>query len=86
MCIGICNILRPKNTPVQTSKYLVLPSTLKCSKQIKVITRVRDKILKSKEQKTIQPTKGGHKMVTCQNYVSLFYRQITSCPSDGGIS
>ena len=49
-------------------------------------TRVRDKILKSKEQKTIQPTKGGHKMVTYQNYVSLFYCQITSCPSDGGIS
>ena len=52
----------------------------------KQITRVRDNILKSKEQKNIQPTKGGHKMVTCQNYVSLFYRQITSCPSDGGIS
>lgn len=51
-----------------------------------VITRVRDNILKSKEQKTIQPTKGGHKMVTYQNYVSLFYCQITSCPSDGGIS
>ena len=51
-----------------------------------LITRVRDNILKSKEQKNIQPTKGGHKMVTCQNYVSLFYRQITSCPSDGGIS
>ena len=51
-----------------------------------VVTRVRDNILKSKEQKNIQPTKGGHKMVTCQNYVSLFYRQITSCPSDGGIS
>lgn len=51
-----------------------------------VWTRVRDNILKSKEQKNIQPTKGGHKMVTCQNYVSLFYRQITSCPSDGGIS
>ena len=50
------------------------------------ITRVRDNILKSKEQKNIQPTKGGHKMVTCQNYVSLFYCQITSCPSDGGIS
>ena len=50
------------------------------------LTRVRDNILKSKEQKNIQPTKGGHKMVTCQNYVSLFYRQITSCPSDGGIS
>ena len=50
------------------------------------ITRVRDNILKSKERKNIQPTKGGHKMVTCQNYVSLFYRQITSCPSDGGIS
>ena len=49
-------------------------------------TRVRDNILKSKEQKNIQPTKGGHKMVTCQNYVSLFYCQITSCPSDGGIS
>lgn len=49
-------------------------------------TRVRDNILKSKEQKTIQPTKGGHKMVTYQNYVSLFYCQITSCPSDGGIS
>lgn len=53
---------------------------------INEITRVRDNILKSKEQKNIQPTKGGHKMVTCQNYVSLFYRQITSCPSDGGIS
>lgn len=52
----------------------------------RLITRVRDNILKSKEQKNIQPTKGGHKMVTCQNYVSLFYRQITSCPSDGGIS
>ena len=52
----------------------------------KVVTRVRDNILKSKEQKNIQPTKGGHKMVTCQNYVSLFYCQITSCPSDGGIS
>ena len=52
----------------------------------RVITRVRDNILKSKEQKNIQPTKGGHKMVTCQNYVSLFYCQITSCPSDGGIS
>ena len=51
-----------------------------------ILTRVRDNILKSKEQKNIQPTKGGHKMVTCQNYVSLFYRQITSCPSDGGIS
>ena len=51
-----------------------------------LFTRVRDNILKSKEQKNIQPTKGGHKMVTCQNYVSLFYCQITSCPSDGGIS
>ena len=51
-----------------------------------LLTRVRDNILKSKEQKNIQPTKGGHKMVTCQNYVSLFYCQITSCPSDGGIS
>ena len=50
------------------------------------ITRVRDNILKGKEQKTIQPTKGGHKMVTYQNYVSLFYCQITSCPSDGRIS
>lgn len=53
---------------------------------VTLVTRVRDNILKSKEQKNIQPTKGGHKMVTCQNYVSLFYRQITSCPSDGGIS
>ena len=51
-----------------------------------LLTRVRDNIQKSKEQKNIQPTKGGHKMVTCQNYVSLFYCQITSCPSDGGIS
>ena len=55
-------------------------------KEYALLTRVRDNILKSKEQKNIQPTKGGHKMVTCQNYVSLFYRQITSCPSDGGIS
>ena len=55
-------------------------------KKILLSTRVRDNILKSKEQKNIQPTKGGHKMVTCQNYVSLFYCQITSCPSDGGIS
>ena len=55
-------------------------------KDVTIVTRVRDNILKSKEQKNIQPTKGGHKMVTCQNYVSLFYRQITSCPSDGGIS
>ena len=54
--------------------------------QDKYKTRVRDNIQKSKEQKNIQPTKGGHKMVTCQNYVSLFYCQITSCPSDGGIS
>ena len=54
--------------------------------QDKYNTRVRDNIQKSKEQKNIQPTKGGHKMVTCQNYVSLFYCQITSCPSDGGIS
>ena len=59
-------------------------SVLKIQKDL--CTRVRDNILKSKEQKNIQPTKGGHKMVTCQNYVSLFYRQITSCPSDGGIS
>ena len=51
-----------------------------------LLTRVRDNILKSKEQKNIQPTNGGHKMVTCQNYVSLFYSQITSCPSEGGIS
>ena len=51
-----------------------------------IVTRVRDNILKSKEQKNIQPTKGGHKMVTCKNYVSLFYCQITSCPSDVGIS
>ena len=55
-------------------------------KKINIKTRVRDNILKSKEQKTIQPIKGGHKMVTYQNYVSLFYCQITSCPSDGGIS
>lgn len=60
--------------------------TLLTNELNKLITRVRDNILKSKEQKNIQPTKGGHKMVTCQNYVSLFYRQITSCPSDGGIS
>lgn len=60
---------------------LIVP-TLKTN----LLTRVRDNILKSKEQKNIQPTKGGHKMVTCQNYVSLFYCQITSCPSDGGIS
>ena len=53
---------------------------------VKYVTRVRDKILKSKEQKTIQPTKGGHKMVTYQNDVRLFYCQITSCPSEGGIS
>ena len=58
----------------------------KAEVQKAIITRVRDNILKSKEQKTIQPTKGGHKMVTYQNYVSLFYCQITSCPSDGGIS
>lgn len=61
-------------------------STIAYTNGNKIITRVRDNILKSKEQKNIQPTKGGHKMVTCQNYVSLFYRQITSCPSDGGIS
>ena len=30
-----------------------------------LFTRVRDNIQKSKEQKNIQPTKGGHKMVTC---------------------
>ena len=57
-----------------------------CPLPVYLLTRVRDNIQKSKEQKNIQPTKGGHKMVTCQNYVSLFYCQITSCPSDGGIS
>ena len=66
--------------PAQFSAARTLPPNLIVS------TRVRDNILKSKEQKNIQPTKGGHKMVTCQNYVSLFYCQITSCPSDGGIS
>jgi len=50
------------------------------------VSEIKDDIQKSKEQKNIQPTKGDHKMVTCQNYVSLFYCQITSCPSDGGIS
>ena len=65
--------------------FAVLFTTLYANAQY-YVTRVRDNILKSKEQKNIQPTKGGHKMVTCQNYVSLFYRQITSCPSDGGIS
>lgn len=65
---------------MKTKSYLLLTALGFLS------TRVRDNILKSKEQKNIQPTKGGHKMVTCQNYVSLFYRQITSCPSDGGIS
>lgn len=67
----------------------MLDSRIQCYWKVRVKTnktRVRDNILKSKEQKNIQPTKGGHKMVTCQNYVSLFYRQITSCPSDGGIS
>ena len=49
-------------------------------KLFKLLTRVRDNILKSKEQKNIQPTKAGHKMVTCQNYVSLFYCQIHYCP------
>ena len=63
-----------------------MSNKVKNMRSLLLITRVRDNILKSKEQKNIQPTKGGHKMVTCQNYVSLFYRQITSCPSDGGIS
>ena len=40
-----------------------------CAKLL--MTRVRDNILKSKEQKDIQVPKGGHKMVTCQNYVSF---------------
>lgn len=65
---------------------LTSPDFTLSSINILLSTRVRDNILKSKEQKNIQPTKGGHKMVTCQNYVSLFYCQITSCPSDGGIS
>ena len=69
-----CGYLNPKN------------QLLYFNRDPNQLTRVRDNILKSKEQKNIQPTKGGHKMVTCQNYVSLFYRQITSCPSDGGIS
>ena len=69
------------NTQLTQDAYSLVKSF-----QSDYITRVRDNILKSKEQKNIQPTKGGHKMVTCQNYVSLFYRQITSCPSDGGIS
>ncbi len=68
------------------SKRLLFWKSQKVKHHVNYYTRVRDNILKSKEQKNIQPTKGGHKMVTCQNYVSLFYRQITSCPSDGGIS
>lgn len=71
-------INKPKEVIAETNRLRKVRSML--------LTRVRDNILKSKEQKNIQPTKGGHKMVTCQNYVSLFYRQITSCPSDGGIS
>lgn len=63
-----------------------MPKAMAMSMYAIILTRVRDNILKSKEQKNIQPTKGGHKMVTYQNYVSLFYCQITSCPSDGGIS
>ena len=76
------------HTPVREKKVLKkqLKSAALPLPQDNLPTRVRDNILKSKEQKNIQPTKGGHKMVTCQNYVSLFYRQITSCPSDGGIS
>ena len=65
---------------------LAMVGTTETTATINYFTRVRDNILKSKEQKNIQPTKGGHKMVTYQNYVSLFYCQITSCPSDGGIS
>ena len=67
-------------------EFLGLKNHELSDRELAYITRVRDNILKSKEQKNIQPTKGGHKMVTCQNYVSLFYCQITSCPSDGGIS
>ena len=79
--IGFANQSALNNT--LQKKYNLTPREL----QKKLLeTRVRDNILKSKEKKNIQPTKGGHKMVTCQNYVSLFYRQITSCPSDGGIS
>ena len=70
----------------QASRLSLSGKYEKAPEILSVKTRVRDNILKSKEQKNIQPTKGGHKMVTCQNYVSLFYRQITSCPSDGGIS
>ena len=70
-----------ENFTIDTTLYPIADNP-----SILLSTRVRDNILKSKEQKNIQPTKGGHKMVTCQNYVSLFYRQITSCPSDGGIS
>ena len=73
------NVLKRKVTAQKNENNIKLKHRL-------FITRVRDNILKRKEQKNIQPTKGGHKMVTCQNYVSLFYRQITSCPSDGGIS
>lgn len=72
--------------PIRELVCILLSHKEKDKKGIRHGTRVRDNILKSKEQKNIQPTKGGHKMVTCQNYVSLFYRQITSCPSDGGIS
>ena len=76
--------------PYYQHPYGILPQPISKWIELKIVeplyTRVRDNILKSKEQKNIQPTKGGHKMVTCQNYVSLFYRQITSCPSDGGIS
>ena len=81
-------VLREINGHKDNSKGRVRNKARKISEKFNniLITRVRDNILKSKEQKNIQPTKGGHKMVTCQNYVSLFYRQITSCPSDGGIS
>ena len=65
---------------------IIVRSNFRKNQEENLKTRVRDNILKSKEQKNIQPTKSGHKMVTCQNYVSLFYCQITSCPSDGGIS
>lgn len=47
MWIGMGIMFCPKSTPKQTSQYLVLPSALKYSKQIKVIVNVQIAIMQS---------------------------------------
>mgnify|MGYP002762056033 CR=1 FL=1 len=47
-----------------------------------VKTRVRDNILKSKEQKNIQPTKGDHKLITIKDLQVKFGISPTTAKND----